>query len=263
MIKPKTKKEIEIMQKSGKILGEVISELLKMVRPGVSEIEIDKKAEELIRKKGAQEGFKEVPGYKNTICISVNDVVVHGIPTEYRLKEEDIVGIDCGVYYKGFHTDAAETVRVSKKGKKDEVDRFLEVGKTALFAAIGKARAGNRIGHISRTIQDIVEGAHFSVVRNLVGHGVGRSLHEEPQVPGFLDVSIDRTPLLIPGMTIAIEVIYNMGGKEVLYKNNDGWTIVTADGSLSGLFERTVLVTEDKPVVLTPITGDEEYLKKI
>lgn len=258
MIHLKTKAEIEIMRQGGKILAEVLREVLSHARPGVSELELDQLAEKLILEKGGEPGFKKVEGYKHTICISTNDVVVHGIPTGYKLKEGDVVGIDCGVFYKGFHTDAAETLRVSSQksklktqNKKDEIDRFLETGKRALNEAIKIAKAGNRVGHISKTIQNIVEEEGYSIVRSLVGHGVGRTLHEEPEVPGFLDRKIIKTPILKEGMTIAIEVIYNMGKSEVKYLNEDGWTISTEDGSISGLFERTIAITKEGPVILT------------
>jgi methionyl aminopeptidase len=177
---------------------------------------------------------------------------VHGIPSDYVLAEGDVVGIDCGVYYKGFHTDMSETRRVSKlKTEKDEVDRFIEIGKTALNEAIKEAVVGNRIGHISRTIQQIVEkNAGYSVVRSLIGHGVGKELHEAPEVPGYLVGNINRTPELLEGMTIAVEVIYNMGTHDVVL-DRDHWTIRTRDGKLSGLFERTIAITKDGPVMIT------------
>lgn len=252
MINIKTEKEIEIMARGGKILAEVFDILGEKVDVGWSELEIDALAEKLIREKGAEPGFKMVEGYKHTVCISVNDVVVHGVPTEYKLKRGDIIGIDCGVYFEGFHTDMSNTYRVCNKEKGDEVDKFLETGVKALNEAIAKAKIGNRIGDISKTIQDIVEKQNkYSVVRSLVGHGIGRNLHEEPEVPGYLASKIENTPELVEGMVIAIEVIYNMGKPELVYANDDGWTLKTEDGSLSGLFERTVAITKDGPKVLT------------
>jgi len=252
MIKIKSKEELEIMQESGRMLSETLWEVLKAVKPGVSELELDALAEKLIREKGGEPGFQKVPGYKHTTCMSTNDVVVHGIPSEYRLKEGDIIGIDCGVFYKGFHTDMAETVKVSTQ-KSEDIDKFLEVGKEALEAGIRKARLGNHVGDISKTIQDIVEVRNgYSIVRSLVGHGVGRDLHEEPEVPGYLIGKIDKTPLLREGMVIAVEVIYNMGGPELVFANKDGWTLATEDGSLAGLFERSLTITKDGPLILTP-----------
>lgn len=255
MIHLKTKEEIKIMRTGGKILAEVLKEVLNHAKIGVSELELDQLAEKLILEKGGEPGFKKVDGYKHTICISTNDVVVHGIPTNYKLKKGDVVGIDCGVYYKGFHTDMAQTVRVQNSESKiqnlDSVDSFLETGERAMWEGIGAAKLGNRIGHISKAIQDIVEGQGYSVVRSLIGHGVGRSLHEDPEVPGFLDGSILRTPLLETGMTIAIEAIYNMGKSDVEYLGSDGWTIKSKDGSLSGLFERTIVINPKGADVLT------------
>ncbi len=236
------------MQESGRILAETLWEVLKSVKPGVSELELDALAEKLIRKKGGEPGFQKVPGYKHATCISTNDVVVHGIPTEYKLKEGDIIGIDCGVFYQGFHTDMAETVRIQN----DEVDKFLTVGKKALEAGIKQAAPGNHVGDISKAIQAIVEVENgYSVVRSLVGHGVGRELHEEPEVPGYLVGEIAETPVLADGMVIAIEVIYNMGGPELVFANQDGWTLKTEDGSLAGLFERTIAITKSGPLILT------------
>jgi len=257
MIKIKTAKEIEVMRVGGKILSEVLSQVVNNIKPGVSEKELDNLAEKLIVQKGGEPGFKKVKNYKNTICVSTNSVVVHGIPTNYKFKEADVVGIDCGVFYKGLHTDMSETVRVSnskvksQSSKLDEIDKFLDVGKRALDEAIKTARAGNRVGDISKTIQDIVEKENgYSVVRTLVGHGVGRNLHEEPEVPGFLVGDINKTPLLREGMTIAIEVIYNMGKSDVELLQ-DGWTIKTADNSISGVFEKTVAITAGVPLILT------------
>jgi len=238
-------------------LAEVLKEVLNNVKPGVSELELDQLAEKLILEKGGEPGFKKVDGYKHTICISTNEVVVHGIPTNYKLKDGDVVGIDCGVYYKGFYTDAAHTVRVQSSKLKvkssDEVDKFLKTGEKAMWEGIKAAKFGNRVGDISKTIQRTVERQGYSVVRSLIGHGVGRQLHEDPEVPGFLDGPIIKTPLLKLGMTIAIEVIYNMGKSEVVYSNGDGWTIKTKDGSLSGLFERTIAITKGEPLVLTRV----------
>lgn len=255
MVHIKKKNEIEVMLEGGRILAEVMLHLLAQAKPGVSELELNRLAEKLISKQGAEPAFKRVKGYRHTICTSTNDVVVHGVPTDYKFRDGDVVGIDCGVYYKGFNTDMAETVRIKNRKLKiedrnDEIGQFLKTGRRALFEAIKQARPGNRVGHISQTIQDIVEGSGYSVVRSLVGHGVGKQLHEEPEVPGFLTGSIQATPLLRVGMTIAIEVIYNLGGGDVVLLS-DGWTVKTKDGSLSGVFEKTVAVTREGSLVLT------------
>lgn len=253
MIHIKNPKEIASMQKGGKILAETVFEVMRYAKPGVTELELDALAEKLIRSQGAEPGFKKVPGYNHAICISTNDVVVHGIPTEYVLKEGDVVGVDCGVYFDSFHTDMSETVIIGGPSTVNtEVANFVDTGKKALELAIEQVKPGNHIGHISKTIQMIIEGAGFSVVRELIGHGVGRDLHEEPEVPGYLKGKIEKTPLLKEGMVIAVEIIYNMGEKEVVYAGkNDDWTIVTADGSISGLFERTVAVTKTGHIILT------------
>ena len=254
MIHVKTKDEIRIMAEGGKILSEALWEVLSQVKPGISEIELDREAEKLILEKGGEPGFKKVDGYKHTICISTNDVVVHGIPSEYKFKQGDVVGIDCGVVYKGFHTDMSETIRVQNSEfriQSDDIDIFLEAGKMALEEGIKQAKIGNHVGDISKTIQNIVEKSGYSVVRTLVGHGVGRRLHEEPEIPGYLTGKVEKTQELLEGMVIAIEIIYNMGGPELIYANKDGWTLKTEDGSLSGLFERTVAITKDGALILT------------
>ncbi|HVZ67152.1 MAG TPA: type I methionyl aminopeptidase [Patescibacteria group bacterium] len=252
--------KIERMKVAGKILGEVMDEVLDSIKPGISELEIDSLAEKLILAKGGKPGFKRVPGYKHTICISVNDSVVHGIPTKRLIKANDIVGIDCGVFYEGYHTDMAETIYVgAKKGDKPDPDmaKFLNAGKKAVFDAIRQVKTGNRVGHLSREMQKNIEGGGFSVVKSLVGHGVGRELHEPPEIPGYLAGSIENTPKLTEGQTIAIEIIYNQGKAGVVYSGEDDWTIVTEDGSNSGLFERTVLVTNKGPELITRRKSDK------
>lgn len=253
MIHIKKPEDIEKMRVGGKILADTLYEVLEHIKPGVTELQLDTLAEKLIVKRGGEPGFKKVAGYHHTICTSVNEVVVHGIPTDNVITAGDIVGIDCGVFYKGFHTDMSETIRVKGKGTQKDaaVDEFLRVGKYALEEAIKVAVVGNKVGHISKTIQELVEKkAGYSVVRSLVGHGVGKKLHEQPEVPGFLRGSIEKTPTLREGMVLAIEVIYNMGEKPVVLAA-DGWTIETSDGSISGVFERTVAITKRGPEVLT------------
>lgn len=260
MIHVKTNEEIKIMKDGGRILSQVLYKVLNSVKPGITERQLDRLAEKLIREKGGEPAFMRVKNYSYTTCMSTNDVVVHGIPGDYKFKEGDVVGIDCGVYYKGFNTDMSESVRI-KNGKPqfyngnekttDQIDKFLSVGKHALNEAIKTAVAGNRVGHISKTIQDIVEfSGGYSIVRTLIGHGVGRELHEEPEVPGFLYTNIKNTPGLKENMTIAVEVIYNMGTPETVI-DKDGWTIRTKDGKIAGLFERTIAITKAKPQILT------------
>jgi len=250
MIDYKTPEEIKIMQHGGHILADVLGKVMAAIKPGVTELEIDRLAEKLVREQGGEPGFKRVPGYNYTICVSTNDVVVHGIPGSYAFQPGDVVGIDCGVFYKGFHTDMSDSTIVPGGESNPEAEKFLKIGKHALDEAISAAILGNRIGNISKTIQDIVEGSGYSVVRSLIGHGVGRELHEEPEVPGYLNEKIIHTPLLKKGMTIAVEVIYNMGGPDVML-DTDGWTIRTEDGALAGLYERTIAITENGPLMLT------------
>jgi methionyl aminopeptidase len=252
MIDYKNSEEIKIMQHGGHILADVLGKITAAVKPGVSEIEIDRLAEKLIREQGGEPGFQKVKGYHHATCFSTNDVVVHGIPGSYIFKPGDVVGIDCGVFYQGFHTDMSESVIVKDESHTvdPEVEEFLQVGKKALNEAIKVAVLGNRIGHISKKIQDIVEGKGYSIVRSLIGHGVGRELHEDPEVPGYLARPLGRTPLLKEGMTIAVEVIYNMGSPGVRL-DQDGWTIRTEDGALAGLYERTIAITKNGPLMLT------------
>lgn len=231
------------MGEGGRRLKRVFDEVLPQIRAGVSKKEIDQKVEELILKFGGEPSFKMVPGYHWASCITVNEEVVHGIPNEYLFKEGDMVSLDAGMYYKGFHTDRAETIKIQDT-------KFLEVGKFALKLAIGAARPGNRVGHISLVIQKTVEKAGFNVVRSLTGHGVGKKLHEEPQIPCFLKNKLEKTPLLKEGMTLAIEVIYCTGSPN-LALSPDHWTLVTKDGKIAGLFEETIAVTGNGPLVLT------------
>lgn len=243
----KTKEEIEIMKKSGEICAEALSEVLKNVEPGVTCLSLDKIAQEQIEKKGALPSFKTVDEYKWTICTTLNEQVVHGIPVDCRLSQGDILGIDIGALYDGYHSDLAISVPVGQIT--EEKKRFLEVGRKTLETAISQARLGNRIGDISSTIQEKIEAAGYSVVKSLTGHGVGRELHEEPMVPGFGKPK--SGPALLENMVIAIEVIYTNGSGKV-YLEEDDWTITATDGTLGGLFEKTVQITKSGPIVLTP-----------
>ena len=254
MVKLKSPSEIEKMAQGGRILGGILSHLKKKAQEGVTTREIDEEAEKEILKSGGQPSFKMVPNYRFSTCLCVNEEVVHGLPSDYHLKRGDLLGIDIGLFYQGFHTDMAQTIIIGEKSltasEISEKKKFLSVGQEALEKTIQVSQEGNHLGHISQTIQEIIEESGYAVVRALVGHGIGRKLHEDPQVPGFLSGEIEKTPLLKKGMTLAIEVIYNMGGAEVVYRN-DGWTIASQDGSLSGLFEKTIAVDGEKPIVLT------------
>ena len=253
----KTSNEIDIMAKAGEMLGVVLAETLELIKPGITELELDEFADKRIVELGGFPGFKKVDGYKHAICVATNDIVVHGIPKKRILREGDIIAVDAGVFLDGFHSDMAETVIVGK-AKNSKIYTFLESGKKAMYAGIMQAKPGNRVGDISKAIQEIVEKqGGYSVVHSLVGHGVGRELHEDPQVPGYLHGRIEKTPLLVPNMTIAVEVIYNMGNQEVEYEGSDDWTIATKDHSLSGVFERTIVITDAGPKLLTHFPGEQ------
>lgn len=264
MIHLKNSQEIETMREGGEILTGVLNLLFHSLHTGMKLSALDRMAEEEIIKRGGEPSFKKVKGYKWTICACVNDVVVHGIPGDYEVHAGDVVGLDCGVYYKGFHTDSAWTVKVSRHLEGDrmgsfqveesaKIDRFLEVGKKTLKQALKQVKAGNYIYDISRSIQENVEGAGYSVVRSLVGHGVGRKLHEDPEIPGVVTNPRLRTPRIEEGMTLAVEVIYNAGKADVKLSESDGWTIRTKDGKISGLFEATVAVTNHGCVLLSQV----------
>jgi len=257
MISIKNKKEIEIMKEGGRILAKVMAEVIGNTKPGVKTKELDSLAEELIVKNKAKPSFKMVKDYHWASCININDGLVHGIPGAYRIKLWDMVTIDLGVYYQGFHTDMARilwvrTQSAKRKAKSENVERFLETGKLALKNAILVAKPGNYLGHISRAIQETIEKAGYSCSRRFTGHGIGKKLHEEPRIPCFLEGRIEETPRLKEGMVLAIEVIYTEGNPEVKIAE-DGWTAKTVDGKLGGLFENTVAITKARPRVLTMI----------
>ncbi len=238
--------EIKIMREGGRILGMILSELQKMLQEGVCGLEIDQKAEALMKQYGVLPSFKGYRGFPNVVCFNVNDQVVHGIPGKSMLKNGDIVTIDCGVIYKDFHTDSAVSAGVGSIGS--ELDRFLKTAEKALQKGIEAAGPGVRIHKISGTIQDIVERNGYSVVRDLTGHGIGKNLHEDPYVPNFRD--LHHGPILQPGMTIAIEPIITMGNGRVKTLK-DNWTIITADGSFATQVEHTILITKKGVEILT------------
>jgi methionyl aminopeptidase len=256
MIDIKTPEEIKVMREGGQKLGVILHTLMGFAQIGVSLMEIELKAQELIKLAGGTPSFMTVEDYKWATCLCINDDVVHGIPTQYKLIAGDVLTIDIGMIFKGFHSDTADSKIIVQADTSSDIEyknkaTFLSVGRLALDKAIGQAKAGNRVGQISQTIQNIIEGAGYSIVKSLVGHGVGRKLHEDPQIPGFLRGNIESTPLLKSDMTIAIEIIYAQGKGAVIYKNEDGWTIATADGSLSAVFEHSIAITDGPALVLT------------
>jgi methionyl aminopeptidase len=252
MISLKSAHEIEIMRRANVIVAEILQELKKKVVPGVSTAELDALAEELIYKKKAHPAFK---GYTMAgkvfpcvLCTSVNDEIVHGIPSDRTLVEGDIIGLDFGVVYEGFYGDSAVTLGVGEVG--EEAQRLMQVTEEALYQGIEQLREGKRLGDLSSVIQRTVEEAGFSVVRAFVGHGIGKKLHEEPPVPNYGEP--DRGVRLREGMVLAIEPMVNAGGYEVQIKE-DGWTAITRDGSLAAHFEHSVAITKNGPYILSKL----------
>jgi len=248
MIILKSRQEIEKMRKSNVLVAAILEELKKKIRPGVKTIELDRLSEEMALKKGARPAFKGYRGYPYSLCTSVNSEVVHGMPSERELKEGDIVSLDFGILNDGYYGDAAVTVPVGEITP--AAKRLLRVTEEALCRGIAEVRAGNRIGDVSAAIQGHAEAAGFSVVRDLVGHGIGKNLHEDPQVPNY--GTSGRGIELKPGMVFAIEPMVNEGTYRVDILR-DGWTVVTADGKLSAHFEHSVAITENGPVILSRI----------
>ena len=242
----KNKSEIVYIKHACGVVADLLLYLREITKPGVTTKWLDSKAEEFIRKRGSVPAFKNYNGFPSSICTSVNDEVIHGIPSSYKLKEGDILSIDVGVNKSGYYGDAAVTLPVGQV--QPQLLKLLRVTEEALYAGIENARNNNHILDISKAIQDMVESDGFSVVRDFVGHGVGRKLHEEPPIPNYKTPG--RGPLLVSGMTLAIEPMVNMGSYEVIIKK-DNWTVVTKDGEPSAHFEHTVLVTENGPEILT------------
>ena len=245
----KTPREIELMREAGRILALVHEELGKIVKPGISTYEIDKEGEKLIRSFGCIPSFLNYNGYPASICVSVNEEVVHGIPSRKRiLKDGDIVSLDAGVIYKGYHSDAARTHAVGKIS--DKAAKLIEVTKQCFFEGIKYAKGGNHLRDISKAIGSYAEKFKYGVVRDLCGHGIGTHLHEDPDIPNFAQKS--RGIKLEAGMTLAIEPMINSGTHKVYWMDDD-WTVVTYDGSLSAHYENTVLITETGCEILSLI----------
>jgi methionyl aminopeptidase len=242
----KTEEEIELMRGSARVVAETLRLLGSAVKPGVTTKELDELAERHIRSRGGLPSFKGYRGFPASICASVNSEVVHGIPGPKKLEDGDIISIDVGVLKEGYHGDGAATFAVGRVS--EEATRLLRTTRGALEAGIAAARAGNRVSDISGAVQGVVEAAGFSVVRDLVGHGIGQQMHEEPQIPNF--VGGGQSPVLAKGMTLAIEPMVNAGAYGITVKD-DAWTVVTCDGSLSAHFEHTVAVTGDGAETLT------------
>ncbi len=238
--------ELDKMRRAGKIVAEIKARTREVVREGLTTAELDKVAREVIEKRGARSNFLNYHGFPAVICTSPNSMIVHGIPGNYRLKEGDVISIDCGAIWQGYHGDSAYTVGVGRISK--EAERLLEVTRRSLWAGIAEMEEGNHLHDIGRAVQQVVEAAGMSVVREYVGHGIGTAMHEPPNVPNYWPGS--PGPRLKSGNVFAVEPMVNLGGPETRLLD-DGWSVVTLDGSLSAHFEETIVVTPDGPEVLT------------
>ncbi|HEY4654166.1 MAG TPA: type I methionyl aminopeptidase [Cyclobacteriaceae bacterium] len=246
MIHLKNRDEIQLIRESADILGKAHGEIARLIKPGVKTIELDRVAEVFIRDHGGSPSFKNYNGFPGSLCISVNEIVVHGFPGTYELKEGDIITIDCGVFYKGYHSDSAYTYPL--EGVSNDALMLLRRTLDALYEGIGQARAGRRMGDVSFAIQEYVEQFGYGVVRELVGHGIGKSLHEDPEVPNY--GKRGKGVKLVEGMVLAIEPMINLGTRKVV-QEADGWTIRTSDHKPSAHFEHTVAIGKDSAEILT------------
>jgi methionyl aminopeptidase len=237
------------MRESGKRLRNVVDSLIPFIKPGISTNEIDTKAEYFIKKNNGKSSFKSVKRYFWSTCLSINEQVVHTPPSSRILIDGDILTLDIGLLFKGYHTDFATTFIVGKMKRKDDLI-FLKTGKKTLNKAIDKVKMGNYIGEISYTIQNEIEKMKFSIIPELTGHGIGRELHEDPLVPCFLDRPIKKTYKMPEGLVLAIEVIYTKGSGKIKYEKNNNWSLVTKDNSLAACFENTVAITDKEAVIL-------------
>jgi methionyl aminopeptidase len=253
MVHLKTDEEVQRIRESARILGQAHGEVARLIKPGVMTKTLDRVAEEFIRDHGGVPSFKNYNGFPSSLCISVNEVVVHGFPGDYALKEADIISVDCGVYYQGYHSDSAYTYPLP--GVAAETLLLLERTCDALYLGIKQAKAGNRMGDVSHAIQSYVESFGYGVVRELVGHGIGKKLHEDPEVPNF--GKRGKGVKLVAGMVFAIEPMINLGTRQVV-QERDGWTIRTADRKASAHFEHTVAILEGGTEILTT----HEYIEK-
>lgn len=250
MINYKSPEEIEVMMQGGQRLKRATKKLISTVKEGLTTEKIDNEAERLLHAEGVESSFKRVEGYSWSTCITVNEQVVHTPPSKRIVKTGDVITIDIGAYYQGFHTDYATTFVIGEKTD-EKTRKFLDVGEKTLYKAINSAKMGNRIGNISETIQKEIYGKGYFIMKQLTGHGVGRDLHEDPFIPGYVDKPILKTPILKNGLVIAIEVIYSMGTEEIMTEPGNKWSIITADKSLSACFEHTVAITDNSAVILT------------
>ena len=256
MLVYKSEEEIEIIRRNNLLVSKTLAEVAKLIKPGVTTLELDKRAEEFIRDNGAVPGFLGYGGFPNSLCTSVNDQVVHGIPSDYVLKDGDIVSVDCGTYMEGYYGDTAYTFSVGEVS--EEVMNLLRTTKESLFKGIENAVEGKRVGDIGNAVQIHAENAGYSVVREMVGHGLGKNMHEAPEVPNYGKKG--RGVLLKKGLVLCIEPMINMGGKHIK-QDNDGWTIRTIDGKPSAHYELAVVVDKGKAKILSTFEYIEEITK--
>jgi methionyl aminopeptidase len=252
----KSETEIEIIRRNNQLVSRTLAEVAKLIKPGVTTLELDKRAEEFIRDNGAVPGFLGYGGYPNSLCTSVNDQVVHGIPSDYVLKDGDIVSVDCGTYMEGYYGDTAYTFPIGEVS--EEIKKLLRTTKDSLFKGIEKAIEGNRVGDIGNAVQVHAEDAGYSVVREMVGHGLGKDMHEAPEVPNY--GKRGKGVLLKKGLVLCIEPMINMGTKKIK-QDNDGWTIRTIDGKPSAHYELAVVVDKGKADILSTFEYIEEITK--
>mgnify|MGYP005850463633 CR=1 FL=1 len=249
MIKLKTKEEITLIKEAGKRLRKVVNQLKKEIEVGITTNYINEKAQNLIKKYGGYPSFKTVKGYKWAICVPINEQIVHTPPSERSLKRGDLLTIDIGLYYQGYHSDYAETILIDDDNNLEK-KRFLQIGKFALKRAINQVKIGNYIGDISNEIEKTITKSGYFIIKSLVGHGIGRKLHEDPIVPGFVSEEREKTSLIKEGLVLAIEVIYSQGTENMIYEDKQKWSIITADKSLSACFENTVIATKKGPLII-------------
>ena len=250
MINLKTNQEIAIMKEGGAILAEVVKELVPQVTEGMTTKAVDEKAEELILKKGAKPSFKTVQGYHWSTCLPVNAQAVHTPPSSYRLKQGDILTIDIGVLYKGFHTDYATTLHIGEV-KEPAIKAFLQVGQETLDKAIVQVQEGEYLGSVAKYVEEVINKKGYFILKDLTGHGIGKELHEDPYVLNYLDRPVEKTYRIRNGLVIAVEIIYSRGTEEIAYEKNNDWSIVTKDFSLSACFEKTIAIQDGKTFILT------------
>jgi len=238
------------MTVGGQNLSQIINELEKRTKPGVNLLQIESWADQLIRERGGYPSFKKVSGYNHATCLNVNDGLVHGIPNDYILKESDLLNIDIGFFFRGFHTDTAKSFVVSNNKKYPEKEKFLIIGRETLKKAINVCTPGNRIGDITKVIQNEIETAKYFPARNYTGHAVGKHLHEKPLIPCWSLLPVEMTDLIFEGQTLAIEIIYLQNGWQTEVAP-DGWSVKAKNGGLAACFEKTIIITNNKPLILT------------